>query len=173
MADQAWAMSAQGRPVKPEALLRGTNQAATEMNWDFPNPHLRQFTVEETELDWMRHLNNVIWLRWVEETAWAHSEALGFPWSRYEELGCAWVAHRHELDYLGAANLGDDLLFGTWVVENDGRLRTKRQLQVIRIADQQTLLRCHTRWVTVDLASGRPRRMSAEMKEAFKPVSQS
>lgn len=166
MTDSGWVLSAQGRAIDASMVKKTID----EMNWDYPEPHLRAFSVTAGELDWMQHLNNVIWLRWIEETAWAHSEALGFSWDDYQQLGVAWVAHRHELDYLMAANEGDELLFATWITENDARLRTTREYQVNRISDGRTLLRGKTRWVCVDLQTGRPKRMPVQFKTAFIPT---
>ncbi|MDX1693732.1 MAG: thioesterase, partial [Ketobacteraceae bacterium] len=95
-------------------------------------------------------------------------------WATYESLNRALVAHRHELDYLAATFEGDKLTLATWIIENDGRLGVTRAYQVVRHGDRKTVLRGRTRWVCIDIQSGRPRRMPREFIEGYvvsKPVS--
>ena len=78
----------------------------------------------------------------------------------------AWVALRHEIDYLGAALLGDEILLRTWVGPADGLL-FERNTEVRRAADDRVLARVRTRWCPVDATTGRPRRVPAEVRGQF------
>jgi acyl-CoA thioester hydrolase len=91
----------------------------------------------------------------------------------YRRLGTGCVARRHELDYLAPSFVSEELMLGTWIHENDFRLPMWRAYQVIRVADRRTLLRGKTLWVSVDLASGKPRRMPAEFVAVYRPLSES
>ena len=135
--------------------------------WDYPYAHIVSITVGETDIDMMGHTNNVVYLRWLEQAAWAHSNALGLDWLAYKRLNRAMVARRHELDYLAPSFKGDQLQVGTWLAENDGRLSMWRRYQIIRVSDGQTLLRGLTHWVCVDLESGKPRRQPEEFLQAY------
>ena len=64
----------------------------------------------------MQHVNNVHYLQWLENVAWAHSSALGMRQEDYTRLGHGMVVRRHELDYVAPALLGDRVLLGTWIV---------------------------------------------------------
>ncbi len=141
------------------------------MSWDYPKPFVHHVTVQADAIDRMNHVNNVKYLEYLEETAWAHTEALGMNWAVYERLGAGVVAHRTEIDYLRAALLGEALEIGTWCTANDGKLRLERSYQIRRPADNATLVRAVTQWICVDLKSGRPRRMPAEFVEAYKVTS--
>lgn len=136
------------------------------ISWDYPNPHLLPLTVDDQHLDAMRHTNNVVYLAWVEQVAWDHSHQLGLNWDDYVRLGHGMVARRHELDYLAPTVAGDQLLLATWIISAD-RLSIIRAYQFVRQSDHKTVFRGTTRWVCVDLESGRPRRLPAEFERAY------
>jgi acyl-CoA thioester hydrolase len=102
--------------------------------------------------------------------AWSHSVALGLDFAAYERFGAGCVAHRHELDYLAPTFAGDELLLGTWIAENDGRLTMWRAYQIVRVSDGKTVLRGRTRWVCVDMKTGRPRLQPPEYVAAYTPA---
>lgn len=140
------------------------------MDWDFEKPFIHRIHVQPDDIVRMQHVNNARYLEYLELTAWEHTHHLGMSWDIYERLGVGVVAHRTEIDYLRAAVLGDCLLVATWCSGNDGRLRLRRHYQIIREDDEATLLRAQTLWISVDLKSGRPRRMPPEFVEAYRPV---
>ena len=55
------------------------------------------------QCDGLGHVNNVQYLHWAEDLAWAHSSALGLGLARYQTLDCAMVAREHVLTYLAMA----------------------------------------------------------------------
>lgn len=138
--------------------------------WDVAAPFVERVTVGPEHLDRFGHTNNVMYLQWLEKVAWAHSVSLGFGFEDYERIGAGCVARRHELDYLAPTFAGDELLLATWIHENDGRLSMWRRYQIIRAADDKTVLRGQTHWVCVDMKSGRPRRQPEEFVRAYVPA---
>lgn len=140
------------------------------LNWQWENPYVLPLTAEQEQLDGLGHVNNVSYLRWLEEAAWAHSIALGIGLEEFQNLDRAMVARRHELDYLLPCQLGDELLVGTWIISNDRKLSMERSYQIIRAADRKTVFTGRTHWVCVALSSGKPRRMPAEFIAAYLPV---
>jgi acyl-CoA thioester hydrolase len=137
-----------------------------QLNWDHPDPHLIHVTVQDQHIDLMRHTNNVVYLQWLEELAWAHSIALGLGPAEYEALGHGMVVRQHELNYLQATRLGEQLVLGTWLVHAD-KLSLQRQYQFIRLEDGVTVFRGRTNFVCVDIAAGRVRRMPPAFFEAY------
>ncbi|ATJ84223.1 acyl-CoA thioesterase [Halomonas beimenensis] len=129
------------------------------MSWDLPTPFVIDIEVEASHLDEFGHANNAEYLRWVERASWAHSATLGLDLARYRALDRAMVVHRHELDYLAPAFVGDRLRLATWIVDCDGRLTLTRRFQLWRPRDGRTLLRARTRFACIALSSGRPRRL--------------
>lgn len=140
------------------------------IRWEVAAPFVERVAVGPEHLDRFGHTNNVVYLSWLEKVAWAHSVSLGLGFDAYERLGAGCVARRHELDYLAPTFAGDELLLGTWVHENDGRLSMWRAYQIVRAGDGRTVLRGRTHWVCVDLGSGRPRRMPPEFVAAYRPA---
>jgi acyl-CoA thioester hydrolase len=128
-----------------------------------PAPFEQRLTVDASDLDERAHVNNVVYLRWVQDVATAHWLALASPEARAE---LAWVALRHEIDYLAPAVLDDEVVLRTWVGRADG-LSFERHTEVRRAADERLLARARTLWCPVDARSGRPRRPSAEVRAAF------
>ena len=108
---------------------------SVDFNWDYPQPFQIDVTVEEKHIDVVGHVNNVIYLRWLEKIAWMHSHHLGLTWNVYQKENCAMVARRHELDYLAAAFKNDELVVGTWIIENNKKVSITRKYQIIRKSD--------------------------------------
>ena len=116
--------------------------------------------VVEDDLDQRAHVNNVVYVKWVQEAAAAH-------WRRLAPEGAhaavAWVALRHEIDYLSPAVLGDEITVRTWVGVAEG-LSFERFTEVRRCADDRVLARARTLWCPVDARTGKPRRVSDEIR---------
>lgn len=137
---------------------------------DVPCPYVQTVTVGPEHLDAFQHTNNVVYLGWMEDVAWAHSVALGFGMDDFRRLGAGCVARRHELDYLAPTFVGDTLHVATWIAQNEGRIDMWRAYQIVRAQDGRTVLRGRTRWVCVDLKTGRPRRQPPEFVAAYRPT---
>lgn len=142
---------------------------ARSQYWDVDVPFFIDITVQPSDIDRLDHVNNAVYLKYMERAAWAHTEVLGLSWDSYRALDAACVVRRHELDYLIAAMLGDQLQVATWIEKNDGRLALWRAFQMRRVSDGHTVLRGRTQYVTVRLSSGRPCRMPAEFASAYVP----
>ena len=116
--------------------------------------------VVAADLDEQNHVNNVVYVRWVQEIATAHWQALASEAMRAE---LAWVARRHEIDYLAPALLDDELRVHTRVGHAEGLL-FERHTEIARIADGRILARSRTLWIPVDARTGRPRRVGPEVR---------
>jgi acyl-CoA thioester hydrolase len=75
--------------------------------------------------------------------------------------------YRHEIDYLAAAVLGDQVSCATWIVACDHKLKLSRQFQFIRDSDGLTLLNARTDFVCIALSSGLPKRMPKIFTEVY------
>ena len=123
----------------------------------------RALRVGPEDLDEQAHVNNVVYVRWVQEVATEHWLALAPPAARAE---LAWVALRHEIDYLSPALLGDELVVRTTVGHAE-RLTFERHTEIRRTRDGKLLARSRTLWCPVDPRTGRPRRVGAEVRALF------
>jgi acyl-CoA thioester hydrolase len=117
--------------------------------------------VTATDLDERAHVNNVVYLRWVQDAAAAHWAAIAPPGATAE---VAWVALRHEIDYLRPAVLDDEIVVSTWVGVAEG-LSFERFTEIRRRGDGRVLARARTLWCPVDARTGKPTRVSADVRE--------
>ena len=135
--------------------------------WDFPNPHVVTLEVLADDIDAYDHVNNSVYLSWLDQAAWSHSAALGLSLQQCVAMRRGMAAHRTEIDYLRAALLGDRVLVGTWIVAADAKLRVERRFQARRAADGETLARARIDYVCINLDSGRAVRMPDSFRNAY------
>jgi acyl-CoA thioester hydrolase len=137
------------------------------LNFDFPDPHVVELTVQPGDIDAYDHVNNAVYLVWCDRAAWSHSAALGVPLERCVALRRGMAATRIEIDYLRAAVQGDVVQAATWIVSADARLRAERRFQIRRVSDGQTLARARIDYVCINLDSGRAARMPEIFARAY------
>lgn len=137
--------------------------------WDHPEPFILPVRVDASCIDLMGHTNNVVYLKWLEDVAWAHSVALGLGPPQYEALGHGVVVRQHELTYLQATRLDEPLLLATWITAVD-KLSLHRAFQFVRETDGATVFRGRTHYVCVDIAQGRVRRMPERFLQTYGPA---
>ncbi len=135
--------------------------------WDFPAPHVFRLRVPADAIDEYRHVNNAVYLQWLDLAAWSHSEALGVSPRLCVELNRGMVVLRAEIDYLRSAIERDEMEIATWIVESDRRLRCSRRFQVRRAPGRETLLRARLDYVCMNLATGRATRMPDAFVSAY------
>lgn len=124
--------------------------------------------VEWRDIDQVGHVNNANYLAYIEECNVAASAAYGWSLARFMESGMAIVARRYRIEYREPALLGDDLEVTSYL-SDPKRATVLRHNEVRRAADGTLLARAHALWVFVDLASGRPARIPADLMDGFRP----
>ena len=120
------------------------------------------------DIDAYEHVNNAVYLTWLDRAAWSHSAALGVPLERCVALRRGMAAQRIEIEYRRAAVRDDVVQVATWIVSTDGRLRVERCFQVRRSADGETLARARIDYVCINLDSGRAVRMPEIFARAYR-----
>ena len=119
--------------------------------------------VRKDEIDELGHVNNVHYLRWVQDAAVAHWRALA---PAEEQQRVLWVVLRHEIDYRHAARLGDGIIAKTWV-GGSTRITFERLTEIRRAADGQVLARARTLWCPIDARTRKPVQVSSRIRELF------
>jgi len=137
------------------------------MTFDWPTPHLVELTVRPEDIDVYGHVNNAVYLTWLDQAAWSHSASLGVPLEHCVAVRRGMAAARIEIDYLRAARAGDAILAATWIVSADARLRAERRFKIVRGADGHTLARARVDYVCINLESGRAARMPERFARAY------
>ncbi|OLP17465.1 thioesterase [Leptolyngbya sp. 'hensonii'] len=119
--------------------------------------------VEAADIDELGHVNNVVYLRWVQEAASSHWRAMA---SAETQAAIVWVVLRHEIDYKSPAQLGEEVLIQTWVGTATG-LSFERHTEILRATDQQLLAQARTLWCPINTQTGRPQRINAALRAQF------
>lgn len=130
-------------------------------------PFFIPVVVDESMLDPQNHVNNVAFVKLVQDAALGHWHHLA-PADALNHV--TWVCRRHEIDYLKPAYLKEELQIKTWVGEPSGAT-WERFTVISRLADEAVLLKARTVWVLLDAKSGRPKRVDAIVKSWFGVIS--
>jgi acyl-CoA thioester hydrolase len=118
------------------------------------------------DIDELGHVSNVVYVRWIQEIAVAHSNAVGWTYDRYRALGAVFVVHKHVVEYKAPAFAGDRITRVTWV-ESFSAATTERRTRIVRATDDKLLVGASTIWALVGGDNGRPRRIPLEISRAF------
>jgi acyl-CoA thioester hydrolase len=137
------------------------------LRFRLPGPYLLRHRVLPREIDEYRHVNNAVYLRWLDTIAWQHSAALGLSLDRCLELRRGMAVRHTRVDYLQAAVEDDTLSIGTWIVASDGRLRCRRRFEVLRESDGLRLLEAEIDYVCLNLDTGRPSRFPPQFARCY------
>ena len=123
-------------------------------------------TVTEDEIDGQGHVNNIEYLKWMQDAAVAHSAEQGWTTQRYRNLGSGWVARTHTIDYLQPAFVDENIVVKTWI-SNFKKVTSLRKYKIIRPADAAVLATAETNWAFIGLERYIPRRIPQELFESF------
>jgi acyl-CoA thioester hydrolase len=124
--------------------------------------------VPKEAIDENGHVNNVEYLRWVQDAAAQHSETSGCT-SASQAIGAIWVVRMHRIEYLRPAFEGDEISVLTWI-SNIRRVQSLRKYKIIRIIDNMLLAEGETDWVYVDAQSGKVRSIPTNVMSGFEVV---
>jgi len=122
-----------------------------------------RLSVAPADIDQLGHVNNVVYVRWIQEVAAAHWFAAAPP-----ELvrDVVWVVLRHEIDYKRPAKQGDAIVATTWVGDATGT-RFERFVEITRANDPALLAQARSVWCPLDAKTGRPRRIDPALHDYF------
>jgi acyl-CoA thioester hydrolase len=118
-------------------------------------------TVEHNHLDDLRHVNNVVYLQWVQDIAKAHWFALAKQPFTDQHV---WVVVRHELDYRKQAFLGDQIMATTYVESFNGPFSIRC---VEFTKNDELLVKTRSNWCLLDVATQKPKRVPDEIVQLF------
>ena len=126
--------------------------------------------IPASAIDVHGHANNVEFIRWMQDAAVAHSNAVGCT-AATTAAGAIWVARSHHIEYHRAAFLGEKIKVLTWVA-NFRRGFSLRKYKFIRESDGALLAKGETDWVFLHVGSGRPRSIPESIAAMFQLVSE-
>jgi acyl-CoA thioester hydrolase len=120
-------------------------------------------TAGPEDIDLLGHVNNAVWVKWIQEVAVAHWSAIAPPEHRDAYI---WVVTRHEIDYRGNVGKGETVTAETWVPEPPRGARFDRYMKFTG-ADGKVKVEAKSTWALLDRASGRLLRVRAEVAAPF------
>jgi acyl-CoA thioester hydrolase len=120
-------------------------------------------TARPEHIDELGHVNNAVWVQWIQQVAVAHWEAVA---DAAHKEAYYWVVVRHEIDYLRAAHEGDRIEARTWVGDAPQGARFDRYVEFTG-PDGKVCVRSRTEWAIIDRALGRPIRVPPEVVAPF------
>jgi acyl-CoA thioester hydrolase len=135
-----------------------------------PAPFTGPHRVTDTEIDAYDHVNNTIYLQWLDRIAWAHSAALGLSIDHCLAMRRGMAVRHTRVDYWDAARLHEELVIATWIVASDERLRCTRRFEILRRADGRRMLDAEIDFFCMNLETGKPCRFPPEFTERYKPL---
>ena len=128
-----------------------------------------KITVQPEHIDILGHVNNVVYVQWMQDVASAHIETLGLGVEVYLKLKHAMVAVEHHVQYRKAALEGEELILRTWLCDLNA-LYSLRLYAFYRPQDKSLLFMGNTQWACVEIKTGRPKRMSPTFTQAYQPL---
>lgn len=123
----------------------------------------RRFEAGADDVDDLGHVNNAVWVRWIQEVAVAHWNAAAPPDVRDAVF---WVVTRHEIDYRANIGAGEAALAQTWVADAPRGARFDRHVRFTD-ATGRVLVEALTSWALIDRATGKLRRVRADVTAPF------
>ena len=127
--------------------------------------HEYEFDVPPRAIDENDHVNNVEYVRWMQEAAVRHFESVGGN-PLMAAAGATWVVRSHHVEYLRPALRGQRIRVRTWV-EDFRRVMSRRRYEFVRAGDGTVLAKGVTEWVFVDAQTSRPKSIPAEIQALF------
>ena len=123
----------------------------------------RTITPAPDDIDELGHVNNAVWVRWIQDMATAHWSSVARP---EDQAAYFWVVVRHEIDYLGNIGPGEAVTARTWISDLPKGARFDRNVEFTDAAGK-VIVRAKTTWAMIDRASGRIARVRAEIAAPF------
>ncbi|SEN08487.1 acyl-CoA thioester hydrolase [Sphingomonas gellani] len=123
----------------------------------------RRFVAASDDIDELGHVNNAVWVRWIQDVAVAHWDAVAPADHRATWF---WVVTRHEIDYRGNLTAGQGVTAETWVADAPRGARFDRNVRFTG-DDGRVLVEAVTTWAMIDRATGRLSRIRPDVAAPF------
>lgn len=126
-------------------------------------PFTRDFTASPEDIDELGHVNNAVWVHWIQDMATAHWSATA---AREHVDAFIWVVTRHEIDYRGNVALGETVTGRTWIEKPPRGATFDRRVEFVNDAGK-VIVSANTTWAMLDRATGRLMRVPMEVAAPF------
>ncbi len=123
----------------------------------------KAFIAAPEHIDELGHVNNSVWVQWIQEMATAHWEAAADP-AHVEQF--FWVVIRHEIDYRGNIAEGESCEGTTWIPDGAKGAKSDRLVEFCG-SDGKVIVSARTTWAMLERASQRLARVRPEVMAPF------
>jgi acyl-CoA thioester hydrolase len=132
------------------------------------NRHTLTFTAQPEHIDELGHVNNAVWVDWIQQIATAHWSTVAAP---EHQATYIWVVTRHEIDYRGNVGPGETVTAETWIPRAPSGARFDRRVD-FRDAVGKVIVSANTTWAMIDRVSGRLARVRDDVTAPFRPFAE-
>ena len=122
-----------------------------------------RITATEADIDELGHVNNAVWVKWIQDIAVAHWNSIATP---QQIDAMIWVVTRHEIDYRGNVAAGEAVTAETWVADLPHGARFDRHVKFTG-SDGKVKVQAVTTWALIDRATGKLMRVRPEIAAPF------
>ena len=126
-------------------------------------PFTLTFTASPADIDELGHVNNAVWVRWIQDMATSHWAAVPDP---ADVAAYIWDVTRLEIDYRGNVAAGENVTGKTWIEKPPRGATFDRRVEFVNDAGK-ILVSANTTWAMIDRASGRLMRVPADVATPF------
>ena len=129
------------------------------------NRHVLTFTARGEHIDELGHVNNAVWVDWIQRIAIAHWSSVA---SAEHQAQYFWVVTRHEIDYRGNVGPGETVTAETFIPRGPTGARFDRRVD-FRDAAGKVIVSANTTWAMLERESGRLARVREDVTAPFRP----
>lgn len=130
--------------------------------------YTRSFQVRQYELDRFSHVNNAVYLNYLQQAAIEANEVVGYSPQRYQELGFTWVASKTIIEYNQPLYYGDNVTLETWISAYK-RIQAAREYRITKPDTNEIVAVASTNWVLLNATTLKPIRIPPELIDLFAP----
>lgn len=127
-------------------------------------PFRKTFTADPEHIDVMGHVNNAVWVQWVQDMATAHWDAVAEPEHARDFV---WLVVRHEIDYRGNIGPGESVTGETWI-PGEAKGATSARRVDFRDPNGKVIVSALTTWAMLDRVTQRLVRVRPEVIAPFR-----
>lgn len=128
-----------------------------------PAPFSLRFTAQAEHIDEMGHVNNAVWVQWMEQIATRHWTTVA---PAALQAAYIWLVTRHEVDYRGNITAGESVTATTFIPDPPQGARFDRRVDFAD-ATGKVIVSARTTWALLDRASGRLARVRGDISALF------
>ncbi len=124
-------------------------------------PHDFRIGVDAADIDFMGHVNNASYLKWVQDAVLDHWRAIAPTEVVGQHL---WVALKHEITYRKPTFLGDDVIATVLLKKVQG---ARAFYETVIRRGEEVLAEVKSSWCCLDAATMKPARLARDVIDHF------